>query len=214
MNLNSKGPLILLTRYQTPARLRRAGHKRIAAYLRNRGVKGSSSVAQKALNAAKAHSVSLPTQDVASRIVAQLADLDVLGLKERINTLDERIYRSVFSPVRRLGFSLACQVWGRSSGPSFWWPSATSAPSLALTGSPPTRVSFRWPVTPANGLATTAGCEEGIRLSSGCSTSRPLPACEAPRSPGPSKIARGVRARDTPRRWLRSPAGGTTSCGR
>jgi transposase len=52
LDLNSKGPLTLLTHYQSPAPLRRAGYKRIASYLRNRGVKGSSSVAQKALTAA------------------------------------------------------------------------------------------------------------------------------------------------------------------
>ena len=36
LDLNGKGPLILLTHYQTPAHLRRAGHKRLATYLRNR----------------------------------------------------------------------------------------------------------------------------------------------------------------------------------
>ena len=41
LDLNSKGPLTLLTHYQTPTHLRRAGHKRVAAYLRSRGVKGS-----------------------------------------------------------------------------------------------------------------------------------------------------------------------------
>jgi transposase len=41
LDLNSKGPLTLLTHYQTPAHLRRAGHQRVAAYLRSRGVKGS-----------------------------------------------------------------------------------------------------------------------------------------------------------------------------
>jgi transposase len=41
LDLNSKGPLILLTHYQTPAQLRRAGHKRVASYLRSRSVKGS-----------------------------------------------------------------------------------------------------------------------------------------------------------------------------
>ena len=34
LDLNSKGPLTLLTHYQTPTQLRRAGHKRVAAYLR------------------------------------------------------------------------------------------------------------------------------------------------------------------------------------
>src|SRR3954452_11711708 len=54
LDLNSKGPLTLLTHYQSPAQLRRAGHKRIAAYLKNRSVKGSNKVADKALAAAKA----------------------------------------------------------------------------------------------------------------------------------------------------------------
>jgi hypothetical protein len=44
---SSKGPLTLLTHYQTSPHLRRAGHKRIAAYLRSRGVKGSNSVAHR-----------------------------------------------------------------------------------------------------------------------------------------------------------------------
>ena len=60
LDLNSKGPLILLTHYQTPAHLRRAGHKRVASYLRSRSVKGSNKVAHKALAAARAQSVSLP----------------------------------------------------------------------------------------------------------------------------------------------------------
>ena len=47
LDLNGKGPLTLLSHYQTPAQLRRAGHKRVAAYLRNRGVKGSNKVAHK-----------------------------------------------------------------------------------------------------------------------------------------------------------------------
>jgi hypothetical protein len=65
-DLNSKGPLTLLTRYQTPAQLRRVGHKRLATYLRNRGVKGSNKVANKASEAAKAQSVTLPARDVAA----------------------------------------------------------------------------------------------------------------------------------------------------
>jgi transposase len=40
LDLNRRGPLTLLTHYQSPARLRRAGQKRVAAYLRNRRVKG------------------------------------------------------------------------------------------------------------------------------------------------------------------------------
>src|SRR5919107_2489344 len=63
LDLNGKGPLILLTHYQTPTRLRQAGHKRIATYLRNSGVKGSTKVADKALAASKAQSVTLSAKE-------------------------------------------------------------------------------------------------------------------------------------------------------
>ena len=96
MDLNSKGPLTLLTHYQSPAPLRRAGYKRIASYLRNRGVKGSSSVAQKALTAANSQSVTLPAQDVASRIVAELAQ-EALALKESIESIDEELKQRFFA---------------------------------------------------------------------------------------------------------------------
>jgi transposase len=106
LDLNSKGPLTLLTHYQTPTHLRRAGHKRIATYLRNRGVKGSNKVADKALAAAKTQSVTLPAQDVAASIVAELAK-DVLSLKERINTLDRDLQKRFFArPEARVLISL------------------------------------------------------------------------------------------------------------
>ena len=79
LDLNRKGPLTLLTHYQSPAQLRRAGHKRIAAYLRNRGVKGSNSVAHKASTADKAQGIVLSAEGVASRLVAELArEVDLL----------------------------------------------------------------------------------------------------------------------------------------
>src|SRR3954454_3851308 len=87
LDLNGKGPLTLLTHYQTPAQLRRAGHKRVAAYLRNRSVKGFNSVAHKALLAARAQSVALPAEQVASGIVAELAR-EILTLKDRIENID------------------------------------------------------------------------------------------------------------------------------
>jgi transposase len=88
--LNRRGSLTLLTHYQRPAQLRRAGHKRIAAYLRNRRVKGFDSIAHKALSAARSQSVTLPAEDVASRIVAELAG-EILALKDRIENIDEEL---------------------------------------------------------------------------------------------------------------------------
>ena len=90
LDLNRRGPLTLLTHYQSPARLRRAGQKRVAAYLRNRRVKGFNSVAHKALTAARSQSVTLRAEDLASRIVAELAG-EILTLKDRIEGIDEEL---------------------------------------------------------------------------------------------------------------------------
>jgi transposase len=95
LDLNRRGPLTLLTHYQSPQRLRRAGHKRIAAYLRRRGVKGFDSVAGRALGAAKSQRITLPAEPVAARIVAELA-AEILALKDRIEDIDEEIERRFF----------------------------------------------------------------------------------------------------------------------
>src|SRR5215216_6088368 len=95
LDLNRRGPLTLLTHYQSPAQLRRAGHKRIVAYLRNRGVKGFDSVASKALTAAKSQSITLPGESIAARIVAELA-AEVLALKDHIELIDEEIEQRFF----------------------------------------------------------------------------------------------------------------------
>jgi transposase len=58
------------------------------------------------LVAAKAQSVTLPAQEVASRILAELAK-DVLGLKERIESIDEEIGERFFArPEARILTSL------------------------------------------------------------------------------------------------------------
>jgi transposase len=95
LDLNRRGPLTLLTHYQSPAQLRRAGHKRIAAYLRKRGVKGFDSVAGKALAAAKSQYITLPAESIAARIVAELA-AEILALKEHIELIDEEIEQRFF----------------------------------------------------------------------------------------------------------------------
>jgi hypothetical protein len=179
LDVNGKGLLILLTHYQSPTQLRRAGHKRIATYLRNRGVKGSNNVAHKALGAARSQNVTLPAQEVGATIVAELAE-DVLGLKDRLQSIDEEIGQRFFT--RREARVLI-----------------SLSPRL---------------VTPASGLATTEGCEEGTRSSSGSSTSRRSPAYAVPRSPGSSTTAREPKARGILRLSSLWRVGGSTYCGR
>ena len=96
LDLNRRGPLTLLTHYQSSAQLRRAGHKRIAAYLRNRRVKGFDGVASKALAAAKSQSITLPGESIAARIVAELA-AEILALKDHIELIDEEIEQRFFN---------------------------------------------------------------------------------------------------------------------
>jgi transposase len=96
LDLNRRGPLTLLTHYQSPAQLRRAGYKRVSAYLRNRSVKGYDSAAGKALAAAKSQDTTLPAESVAARIVAELA-AEILALKDHIENIDEEIEQRFFA---------------------------------------------------------------------------------------------------------------------
>lgn len=69
-----KGALVLLTGYQTPAAIRRRGRARLTAWLANRSVRNADAVAATALQAAEAQDTVLPGEDVAARIVADLAE--------------------------------------------------------------------------------------------------------------------------------------------
>jgi transposase len=106
LDLNRKGALTLVAHYQRPAQIRRMGRKRLAAYLRHRGVQGAEGIAGKALKAAGAQSVTLPAEDVAARIVAELAK-EVLSLKDRIESIDEELKQRFFArPEARILTSL------------------------------------------------------------------------------------------------------------
>jgi transposase len=96
LDLNRRGALTFISHYQRPAQIRRAGRKRLAAYLRNRGVQGAEVIADKALEAARAQSVTLPAEEVAARIVAELAE-EILSLKDRIESIDEELEKRFFA---------------------------------------------------------------------------------------------------------------------
>jgi transposase len=85
LNLTTRGPLELVARHQ--GAVRRAGRKRVAAYLKKRGVAKADALAEKAVAAAKGQGATLPAQDVAASIVAELAR-EVLALKGRVDVLD------------------------------------------------------------------------------------------------------------------------------
>src|ERR1700678_179241 len=69
----SQAALTLLSGYQTPEALRRIGATRLAAWLKARGARNSTTVAQVAVDAAQAQRSTLPTQTIGAKLVARLA---------------------------------------------------------------------------------------------------------------------------------------------
>jgi transposase len=90
LNLTNKGPVLLLTGYQTPAAIRRGGAKRIETWLKNRKVKGAAALAQAAVEAAQSQYISLPGEKLAASMVAHLAK-GVMALEEEIAELEALI---------------------------------------------------------------------------------------------------------------------------
>lgn len=86
----AKGPVILLTEYQTPAAIRRTGQKRLTTRLERRGVYGAAAVAAKAVEAARSQHTELPGEKCAAQLVRDLAQ-QLLFLDERIKKNDREI---------------------------------------------------------------------------------------------------------------------------
>ncbi|EFF90869.1 transposase, undefined [Streptomyces sp. e14] len=90
LDLTNKGPVMLLTGYQTPAAIRRTGAKRIETWLKNRKVKGAAALASTAVEAAQAQHTALPGERLAAAMVVRLAK-GVRALDEEIAELDALI---------------------------------------------------------------------------------------------------------------------------
>ena len=86
----SKAALLLLTGYQTPDGLRRAGAARLAAWLRKRKARNADAIAVKALEAANAQHTIVPGQQLAAAVVARLAK-EVMALDTEIGETDAMI---------------------------------------------------------------------------------------------------------------------------
>lgn len=90
LDLTKKGPVTLLTRYQTPAAIRRLGVKRLENWLRNRKVSDAAALAGRAVEAAQAQQTTLPGEQLGAELVARLANA-VLAHREEVAELDARI---------------------------------------------------------------------------------------------------------------------------
>jgi transposase len=86
----AKGPVVMLTEYQTPAALRRIGVKRLTTRLERRKVRDAGTVAAKAVEAAQSQQIALPGENRAAKLVRDLAH-QLLALDERVKDNDREI---------------------------------------------------------------------------------------------------------------------------
>ncbi|MCR8573610.1 IS110 family transposase [Streptomyces sp. Isolate_219] len=90
LELTNQGPVLLLTGFQAPAAIRRAGAKRIETWLKNRKVRGAAALAKTTVEAAQAQHTALPGEKLAAAMVVRLAK-GVMALDEEIAELDALI---------------------------------------------------------------------------------------------------------------------------
>lgn len=91
LDLTTKGPLHLLTRFVTPAELRVAGRKRLARHLQAAGgLPNVEALADKALAAAHEQTISVPAERMTARLVKELAT-EALTTRARLVTLDHEL---------------------------------------------------------------------------------------------------------------------------
>jgi transposase len=123
LDLVNKGPVMLLTGYQTPAAIRRAGVKRIETWLKNRKVRGAAALAKTAVEAAQAQMTALPGERLAAAMVARLAK-GVMALDEEIAELDalieakfrEHPHAEVISSLPGMGPKLGAEFLAATGG--------------------------------------------------------------------------------------------------
>jgi transposase len=90
LTLTNVAALILISQYQTPAQIRAAGRDELITHLRRHRALHTAKVADTALAAAAQQTISLPGQDTAAALVADIAS-GLLQLRGRIKSLDKAI---------------------------------------------------------------------------------------------------------------------------
>jgi transposase len=86
----NKAALVLLSNYQTPEALRRIGRTRLQAWLKARGCRNSSTVADNAVSAAEAQHTTLAAQAIGAPMVARLAG-QIAEITRALAELDQQI---------------------------------------------------------------------------------------------------------------------------
>ncbi len=90
LELTNVGPLVLLTGYQTPAAIRRAGVARLTKWLAKRKVRNAKSLAETVVEAAERQYTSVPGEKTIAKLVHTLAE-EVMALNERVAGIEKLI---------------------------------------------------------------------------------------------------------------------------
>jgi transposase len=118
-----RGLVTLLTSYQTPAAIRRAGARRLESWLRHHHVRNAAAVAQTAVEAAHSQTIVLPGEDLAAVMVARLAQ-GVLALDAEIAEVDTLIearfhqhpHAKVIDSMPGMGFRIGAEFLAATGG--------------------------------------------------------------------------------------------------
>lgn len=88
LDVTSKGPLVLLSRYVTPTEIRRAGKRRLLAHLaKTPHLRSAEALADQALTAARAQSLAVPGETAMAELVRELA-IEALDARQKLARLD------------------------------------------------------------------------------------------------------------------------------
>jgi transposase len=91
LDLTTKGPLVLLSKFVTPAELRAAGKKRLVRHLKAAGgLPNVDALADRALAAAAAQTIAIPAERMTARLIKELAS-EALATRTRLASLDHEL---------------------------------------------------------------------------------------------------------------------------
>jgi transposase len=90
LDFTNRGPLILISGFQTPTAIRQLGAARLTGWLKRRGVRGAGRLAQAAVEAASRQTAQVPGQAAAASLIVRLAQT-VLDLDRQLSDLDREV---------------------------------------------------------------------------------------------------------------------------
>jgi transposase len=91
LDLTTKGPLVLLSKFVTPAELRAAGKKRLVRHLKAAGgLPNVGALADRALAAAAEQTIAVPAERMSARLIKELAG-EAFATRTRLANLDHEL---------------------------------------------------------------------------------------------------------------------------